>query len=39
MVSQHCLKKLVEYFLKVNETERLLEGVRQSVCRNSYFQL
>jgi hypothetical protein len=39
MVSQHCLKKLVEYFLKVNETEKLLESVRQSCCRNSYFQL
>lgn len=39
MLSQHCLKKLVEYFLKINETEKLLEGVRQAICRNSYFQL
>lgn len=39
MLSQHCLKKLVEYFVKLNETERLLEGIRQSICRNSYFQV
>lgn len=39
MLSQNCLKRLTEYLLKIDEKEKIHEVVRQSIGKNSYFQV
>lgn len=39
MLSQNCLKRLTEYLLKIDEKEKIHEAVRQSIGKNSYFQV